>query len=77
MANYCALADLLNVKTAVELARLADLDGDNAADAAVITRACTNATALINAYISPRYALPLAGMALDTAKTVAVRLAIY
>lgn len=74
MSNYCALADLQAVKTATELKQLADLDGDGVADAAVITRACTNATDLINGYVKPRYTVDTAPAVL---KTIAVRLALY
>ena len=76
MSNYCAQADLLNVKTAAELAQIADLDNDGTADPAVIERACTNATDLVNGYVSPRYTIPLAVVP-ALLKTIAVRLAIY
>jgi phage gp36-like protein len=76
MSNYCALADLQKVKTTTELAQLADLDGDNAADATVVERACTNATDLINGYISPRYTVPLTTVP-NLLVTIAVRLALY
>jgi phage gp36-like protein len=74
MSNYCALADLLAVKTAAELAQIADLDNDGVADAAVVERACVNATDVINGYVKPRYTAATAPALL---KTIAVRLALY
>jgi phage gp36-like protein len=77
MANYCDEAALLAVMTPAELAQLADLDQDGVADAEVLDRACTNATDLVNVYISPRYTVPITGTVPGVLKTVAVRVAIY
>ena len=76
MADYCSESDLLKVKTAAELAQLSDLDADQTADVAVVAAACADATALIDSYVSPRYALPLASVP-AVLKALAVRVSLY
>jgi len=44
-----------------ELLRIADRDGDGTIDAALVTDACTSATALVDSYVSQRYVVPLVG----------------
>ena len=74
---YCAEADILAYLTSAELAQLADLNGDGSADAAVVARACTDASNAIDGYISPRYTVPIPGTTPDLLKTISVRWAIY
>lgn len=74
---YCDETDILTHMTAEELAQLADLDGDGAADADVVTRACVDAANAIDGYISPRYVVPITGTAPALLKTLAARWAIY
>ena len=77
MAAYCAQADILEYLTDEQLAQLADLDDDGTADAAVVSRACADASRQIDGYISPRYTVPCTGTAPDLLKVLATRWAVY
>lgn len=59
MAAYCAKADLVERYGAVELAQLTDETAAAAADDAEISKACDEATSLVDAYLAKRYTLPL------------------
>mgnify|MGYP001614563127 CR=1 FL=1 len=56
---YATLADLVDRAGDSEILQVADRDLDGVADASVITAALQAADDTINAYLAPRYALPL------------------
>jgi len=56
---YCDQADLDNRFGAEEIARLLDRDGDGQPDAGVLDAALADADAVIDAWLSRRYAVPL------------------
>lgn len=56
---YITQADLEAVIPADELLQLADRNGDDAADAVVISAAIATAAARMHSYLTRRYALPL------------------
>ena len=55
---YCTEADLIT-RFGSEITELADRDGDNSADAGVIDNAISDASALIDGYLSSRYSVPV------------------
>lgn len=57
---YCSQADLVERFGAVELAQLTDETAGANADAAEVTKACDEATSIIDAYLATRYTTPLA-----------------
>lgn len=57
--NYCTRDDLAERYPARDLADLADRDLDGVADGDVLDMAIASAAGTIDAYLSPRYALPL------------------
>lgn len=62
MAVYATLADMISRFREDELIQLTDQDGSGAYDAARVQVAIDDAAALIDAHLSPRYALPLASV---------------
>ena len=57
--SYCTQTDIENRIGPDDLVALADYDGDDAADAAVVAQAIASAAALIDSYLGVRYALPV------------------
>ncbi|MDH5478611.1 MAG: DUF1320 domain-containing protein [Nitrospinota bacterium] len=57
--SYITQADLETRFGADEIVRLADRDGDSAADAEVVAAAIADADALIDSYLAGRFTLPL------------------
>lgn len=57
---YCSQADLVERFGVRELAQLTDETAATSPDSAEITKACDEATSLIDSYISARYITPLA-----------------
>ena len=57
--SYVTQADLETRFGADEIIRLADRNGDNVADPAVVAAAISDADAIVDTYLSGRYALPL------------------
>lgn len=60
MAAYCAKADLVERYGAVELAQLTDETAATSPDDGEVTKACDEASSLIDSYLAKRYVLPLA-----------------
>jgi phage gp36-like protein len=78
--SYCSYEDLETRLGADDLAALADHDGDGTADADVVAGAIGSAEALIDSYLSVRFAVPVAlsdGSCPPVLGTRAVNLAIY
>ena len=73
---YCAQSDIEKRIGSAELVALADYDGDDAADADVVTAAIDDASALIDSYLSVRYAVPVSPVP-DVLKARAVNVAVY
>jgi phage gp36-like protein len=73
---YCTQSDIEVRIGPADLVALADHDGDGDADSAVVQGAITSAEALIDSYLSVRYAVPVAP-APDALKSRAVSLAVY
>jgi phage gp36-like protein len=59
VAAYCAKADLVERFGSVELAQLTDETAAASPDDGEITKACDEASSLIDAYLSARYTVPL------------------
>jgi phage gp36-like protein len=59
VAAYCAKADLVERYGSVELAQLTDETSAHSADDGEITKACDEASSLIDSYLSARYAVPV------------------
>jgi phage gp36-like protein len=57
---YCSQADLIERFGVVELSQLTDQTAAAGIDAGEVTKACDEATSLIDAYLATRYATPLA-----------------
>ena len=74
--SYCSQSDIETRIGPADLVALADHDGDGSADSAVVQGAITSAQALIDSYLSVRYAVPVAPVP-DALKTRAVSLAVY
>lgn len=60
MALYATLADLIARFREAELVQLTDLDNQGAIVVGTVDKAIADASAVIDAYLAPRYALPLA-----------------
>lgn len=56
---YCTQADLVERYGEVELAQLTDQTAGTSVDAAQVTKACDEATSLIDGYVSGQYVVPL------------------
>lgn len=56
---YVTQSDLVERFSSVELAQLTDETASQTPDAAEITKACDEASSLIDSYLSVRYAVPL------------------
>ena len=74
--SYCTQSDIEVRIGPADLVALADHDGDGAADSAVVQGAISSAQALIDSYLSVRYAVPVAPVP-DALKTRAVSLSVY
>jgi phage gp36-like protein len=74
--SYCTQSDIETRIGPADLAALADYDGDGAADSAVVQGAITSAEALIDSYLSVRFAVPVAPVP-DALNTRAVSLSVY
>jgi phage gp36-like protein len=74
--SYCTQSDIETRIGAADLAALSDHDADGAADPDVVQGAITSAQALIDSYLSVRYAVPVAPVP-DALNTRAVSLAVY
>ncbi len=74
--SYCNQSDIELRIGPDDLAALADHDGDGGADSAVVQGAIASAGALIDSYLSVRYAVPVAPVP-DALKTRAVSLSVY
>lgn len=78
--SYCTYEDLEARLGADDLAALADHDGDGTADPDVVAGAIGSAEALIDSYLSVRFAVPVAlagGECPPVLGTRAVNLAVY
>jgi len=73
---YAAEQDIIDLHGAELLDLLADTDGDGNRDSAAVTQALEDASAVIDSYLSARYALPLSQIP-RTLVTLCVDIAIY
>jgi phage gp36-like protein len=60
VAAYCNKADLVERFGAAELAQLTDETAAAAVDDSEVTKACDEATSLVDAYLSTRFIVPVA-----------------
>ncbi len=77
---YCTQADIETRIGADDLAALADHDGDGSPDAGVVDGAIRSAEALIDSYLSLRFAVPVelpGGEGPEALTTRAVNLSVY
>ena len=74
--GYCTYSDVETRIGAADLTALADYDGDGLPDADVVAAAIDDASALIDSYLSVRFAVPVSPVP-DALQTRAVNLAVY
>lgn len=76
MATYAIMTDIIDLYGEDLLIRIADLDKDGQPDEDVVEKALEAADALIDAYLSSAYSLPLPSVP-DVLRTLAIDIAVY